>query len=371
MVLIMTSLISCGSNDVKKATEFMNAGMYPQAIELLKKRVNEKPSDGEAHFQLGICYINTQLFSKANERFASAVKIKTDYGFKIGEEYKIAGVNSINKRNIKEASQFFEMATKYQPNLSKEIADLLFSKGESLLSKGKKFYKYFQLAEIYDPTLNEKICDTFYNAGKGSSGSKKAEYFDHSTKFCNKYFSEISVFLSSYYFDKGKNSHGKNRVSYFRKSLKIGNDYLASIKKYLLTDANKIEKAGNRKTFLKTLSGIVTNKEILDSSVEYFSKILKNHVGKEVKPIKVVINKNEWVKGSNKKITGRDCVYCLSTTPEFQVKMGKYTETNKANIYQYSGGYYPQAGYKSGKIFYFKEKNGKPGTIYYWVFKCQ
>ena len=44
------------NRDVKKAKEFMAAGMYPQAIELLSKRINDKPTDAEAHFQLGICF---------------------------------------------------------------------------------------------------------------------------------------------------------------------------------------------------------------------------------------------------------------------------------------------------------------------------
>ncbi len=39
-------------SDVAKAKEFMQAGMYPQAIELLKKRISKKPADAEAHNQL-------------------------------------------------------------------------------------------------------------------------------------------------------------------------------------------------------------------------------------------------------------------------------------------------------------------------------
>ena len=43
--LLCLFLFSNGQASVKKAKEFMIAGMYPQAIELLDKRINDKPTD--------------------------------------------------------------------------------------------------------------------------------------------------------------------------------------------------------------------------------------------------------------------------------------------------------------------------------------
>ncbi len=40
----------------------MAAGMYPQAMELLNKRVQEKPDDAEAHYNLCICFLNNGLW---------------------------------------------------------------------------------------------------------------------------------------------------------------------------------------------------------------------------------------------------------------------------------------------------------------------
>ena len=48
-------------SNVDKAKEFLQAGMYPQAIALLEKEINDNPTNAEAHFQLGICYINQSL----------------------------------------------------------------------------------------------------------------------------------------------------------------------------------------------------------------------------------------------------------------------------------------------------------------------
>ena len=58
-------LAGCGSNDVKKAKDFITVGMYPQAMELLKKRIGENPKDAEAQFLLGSCYIHTDNLSGA------------------------------------------------------------------------------------------------------------------------------------------------------------------------------------------------------------------------------------------------------------------------------------------------------------------
>ena len=58
-------LAGCGSNDVKKTKDFITVGMYPQAMELLKKRIGENPKDAEAQFLLGSCYIHTDNLSGA------------------------------------------------------------------------------------------------------------------------------------------------------------------------------------------------------------------------------------------------------------------------------------------------------------------
>jgi len=128
--------VGCGSNDVEKAKEFMAAGMYPQAIELLNKRIQEKPDDAEAHFQLGVCLINTGSFRMADERFASAVRLKPDYGFQIGGEYKNAGMQALEKNDFLNAQNLFDKAVSFQPDLKDEIVKFCVEKGTALLDKG-------------------------------------------------------------------------------------------------------------------------------------------------------------------------------------------------------------------------------------------
>lgn len=54
-LMILTSNPALSSN-LSKAKDFMKAGMYPQAIALLEKEVNDNPTNAEAHFQLGNAY---------------------------------------------------------------------------------------------------------------------------------------------------------------------------------------------------------------------------------------------------------------------------------------------------------------------------
>jgi tetratricopeptide (TPR) repeat protein len=146
------------SPEVDKAKEFMSAGMYPQAIELLNKRIMDKPTDADAHFLVGTCYVNTGNYAKADERFGSAVKLQPDFGYKIGAEYKKVGDTYLDKGNVQEAQSAYQKATSYQPQLKKEIAQRCFSEGEKYLNKSNtnSATGLLNTAVAYDNTLQEK-----------------------------------------------------------------------------------------------------------------------------------------------------------------------------------------------------------------------
>ena len=120
--------------DVSKAKKFIKAGMYPQAIAVLEKRINEEPDDAEAHFLLGRCYIHTGNLRGADARFESAVRLDADYGFKIGGEYKKAGSDALAKGNVDRALRLFRKAVGYQPGLRKEIAGECYREGMTRLN---------------------------------------------------------------------------------------------------------------------------------------------------------------------------------------------------------------------------------------------
>lgn len=214
-------------SDVGKAKEFMQAGMYPQAIELLNKAITDKPTDAEAHFQLASCYINTGDYRGAAERFGSAVRLKPDYGYQIGEEYRKAGTSVLNQGRVDQAKELFTKAVKYQPNLKNEIAKKCLAKGTVYLDggqisyarklfntaveyqpslketvasdcvvKGQNYLKrghinkadeLFSVAVSYDGTLREDVGDKFSEMGNSSSDTKKHIFYEKAGKYNRKY----------------------------------------------------------------------------------------------------------------------------------------------------------------------------------------
>ena len=161
VVVSSASAFSLFNRDVSKAKKFMKAGMYPQAIAVLEKRINDEPDDAEAHFLLGKCYILTGNLSGADARFKSAVRLDADYGFKIGGEYRRAGSEALARGDVDRALRLFGKAAGYQPGLRKEIAEECYREGMARLN-----LSLLQAASFYDPALKQRIARECFEKGK-------------------------------------------------------------------------------------------------------------------------------------------------------------------------------------------------------------
>jgi len=190
------------SADVQKAKEFMVAKMYPQAIALLNYRINVKPTDAEAHFQLGICYIAQDNFSGADQRFESAVALKSGYKYKIGGEYKKAGIEALNKGRISQAKRSFGKAVNYQPNLKADIAKECFSAGEKYLNQHQSNAadELLFVAVEYDDLLGEKkkkitreYGEKLLDIAKDKPKKERKKYVDEAKKYLTQ--EDINVVL--------------------------------------------------------------------------------------------------------------------------------------------------------------------------------
>ena len=171
---MLIAILSIANNafswgEVKKAKEFMQAGMYPQATELLDKKIKDKPTDAEAHFQLGICFINTGNYSGAEERFGSAVRLNSEYGYKIGGQYQKSGTENLNNGRIQRAIKLYKKAINYQPNLKKDIFDKCKEAGAVNLKKGNdnaaidRFQMAIDINQSYRPVVVETFIDAAQN----------------------------------------------------------------------------------------------------------------------------------------------------------------------------------------------------------------
>lgn len=203
------------NSDVDKAKEFMKAGMYPQAIELLDKRINDKPTDAEAHFQLGLCYFHTGNYSGADERFFSAVASKPGYKETIAQECMKAGFDSLEKGLHAKAVRLFETAIKYKPSdaethfqlglchfhignyseaderfasavaLNADYKQMIAQKCEKAgfdsleKGQGQKGTRFFETAIKYQPDLRKQIAQRCYEKGKSLLESAIAQNADY------------------------------------------------------------------------------------------------------------------------------------------------------------------------------------------------
>ena len=184
-------------NEVKKAKEFMQAAMYPQAMELLDKKIKDKPTDAEAHFQLGICFINTGNYSGAEERFGSAVRLNSDYGYKIGGQYQKIGSEKLNNGQIQSAVNLFEKAMIYQPDLKKKISKQCFEKAKFML-KNLSQNKYSGISETnirrieplfvmacrYTSHFKMDSYNLIMDYGDAADNEACATYYCYAKKFC-------------------------------------------------------------------------------------------------------------------------------------------------------------------------------------------
>ena len=101
------------NTDVKKAKKFMSAQMYQQAIELLDKRINKKPTDEDAQFLLAEAYLYTGSYRSAYERFDSAVKLEPELKSQVAAVC-LKAVDDTD--DIDAANQILLIADKYATN---------------------------------------------------------------------------------------------------------------------------------------------------------------------------------------------------------------------------------------------------------------
>jgi len=190
-LILSCTILSCAlfDNDVDEAKKFMSAGMYPQAITLLEKRINEKPTDAEAHFQLAICYIKQGKYIDAKERFDSAVNLKAAYGYNIGTELYKTAKKELDNEQIDKARRLFFMAIKYQPNLREDISHEVFTKGKTLFDQHRynEADLIFSLAVSFDNNLSRRICDMYYKLGQTATDDKSLIFYRKTANYCNAY----------------------------------------------------------------------------------------------------------------------------------------------------------------------------------------
>jgi tetratricopeptide (TPR) repeat protein len=161
LLFILTSLIliSCGSKEVKKSKEYIQAGMYSEAIELLKLEVQQNPKNAEAQYLLGYVHLLIDQDNRSNEFFHRAELLDKKYLKKRPRAYFDAACQLLNQET-RLAIYYFEKATEKNNDLKKESAKICFDQAKELFKENKGFYHGLELLQKslqFDPTLLSSI----------------------------------------------------------------------------------------------------------------------------------------------------------------------------------------------------------------------
>ncbi len=237
------------------------------AVLSLQAEVKMHPEDPELHYLLAKCFLDLNEQKNAEESFAHAYGIDSNYGNKIGKEYIKTGIGKIGKGgllNIRLAEDFFNKAIVYDRRLNREVAALLFAKGVEGIKNSEEL---FSLAIAYDKTIRDNIAQYYHDMSQLYGGSRKL------------------------FFLKKANRQGRGKYS-----VEIGQQLIK------LAVEQKSEKKFRR--YLKEARKYVDKKEIFNASIRFFEK-------KYGTPRKIFVGKT-WAKIEDRFDPAREDIYYIS-----------------------------------------------------------
>ena len=124
ILLVSDLCVASNDTDIQNSKMFMRDGMYPQAIALWERVIEEHPGDAAFYFQLGICHLNLYDFDNADNNFAEAIRLQLDYAYKVSDEYMKVTCKALSEGKIIVALDGYKKATQYQPDKDVGIDNL-------------------------------------------------------------------------------------------------------------------------------------------------------------------------------------------------------------------------------------------------------
>lgn len=121
IICLAALLISAcfASKEVTKSKEFLDAGMFDQAIILLKQEVQSNPKNAEAHLLLGIAYLGNGTTSLAEQELNTAIVMDSSLKQEASKRcYDIAKILAKNDKS--KANAALMKAKEYDPSLEKD-----------------------------------------------------------------------------------------------------------------------------------------------------------------------------------------------------------------------------------------------------------
>jgi tetratricopeptide (TPR) repeat protein len=118
LAILLVSACS-GSKEIRKAKEFLDAGMFDQATILLKQEVQSDPKNAEAHMLLGVAYLGQGMNALAEQELNTATVLDNSLNREAAKRcYDIA--KYLVKANKSKAQTALMKAKELDPSLEKD-----------------------------------------------------------------------------------------------------------------------------------------------------------------------------------------------------------------------------------------------------------
>lgn len=156
--LLLGTLGCSNETTIDRATHFLSAGMYQEAIPILQMHIQAEPSDAEAHYLLAKAHLGTFNTMAAQEEFSRARLLSSRFAKKQGEAYFEIGKVLLYRTNGTDmfvALEMLETAARQTPSLAPRVGSQLKEKALSLTSADHEFTReLLQRAVRINPNLS-------------------------------------------------------------------------------------------------------------------------------------------------------------------------------------------------------------------------
>ena len=331
--------IACGKSDAEKSKALIKSGKFPQAIELLRKQAAENPEDAEIQFLLGVALTSVGQLQAGDERFANAVKLNSDYGTRIGREYKKAGDYALKDDRTDKAVRLFKAAVRHHPDLDKNVARSLHDKGKDLSLSGKddQAFELHQYAVEHDPLLGKDIGKWYaVRAENVESSSERINMLLAASHFKTAYSQEA---------EKIQEAAAKEEAEKSAMSVRARMEHVIE---------QRLDERAWERLAVKSLK-IIGNEETVDWSVKYYKK-----AGYEIRQL--TLSDKEWLKLG--RVANRSNMFFLSAKDFWYLKSSLKTPQiiraaiTKAKGIQFYGDAYMDISIKT---------ETPPQEVFYWI----
>lgn len=308
--------------NINTARELIGSREYEAAIPLLEEAVKESPEKAEGHFLLGVARLWSRSCDAACVSFIRALELDPGLVVRMTVQIKDRVLDRILAGDLEEAKAAISVAVKHDPQLRREITQSCLYRGEGYLDSGDSVTAedLFRFVADVDPQLKDNICELLYTKAKAATGEES-----------------LRLVLAS---------------------LHYGDRYQKETVKMVFRLANDLDDEMARQRYLQMTSRYAEPEEVLQSSVEYYTRIYGQ-------PSKVnLYTPGSWVGADAEKSDARilyltgDRVLTRGDTGPRELEASIYIARDFPGIATPTDkGYLQQVWFAAAQ---------EPATVYYW-----